>query len=173
MKRVSKRLVVTLIAMLLLCAALMTACAKDEAKKPAETDGDDATTTVATTTAPTTTGTTQKGYADGGVSVRDEPGLGGENIDTLYEQEITIVDKHGDWYEIEYTDPYGEHKHGYVNGQVIQIDGKPNASQMVENLPTTTTTVATDENGETVTTTTEYERVEGIPGDVIEDDPNW
>lgn len=176
-----------------LCMLLLCACTGDKTKENGKqaddaTDGTTAaaTTATATVTEPTTTPTTQKGYADGGVSVRDEPGLGGENIDTLYEQEITIVDKEGDWYEIEYTNPYGDHKTGYVSGDVIEIEGKPNKSEMNAQKPTTTTTVTTTvsttgtdtgttvtgANGET-TATTAIMIVNGIPVTSIEDDPNW
>jgi len=184
-------LIALVCATVVLCMLLLCACTGEKASENGEqTDtktGD--TTAVATTTTatePTTTPTTQKGYADGGVSVRDEPGLGGENIDTLYEQEITIVDKEGDWYEIEYTNPYGDHKTGYVSGDVIEIEGNPNKSEMNESKPTTTTiatttvsttgtgtgTTATGTNGETSPTNTDTGS-DSIPETVIVDDPNW
>lgn len=192
MKQNSKHLLALLAAVAVLCTLLLCAC-NDQKKTDSANDADETTGTSATsvtgdeassdtqTTAPTTTGTTQKGYADGGVSVRDEPGLDGSNVDTLYEQEITIVDKVGDWYEIEYTDPYGDHKTGYVSGDVIEIEGNPNKSEMNASLPTTTTTTTVATTADPATTTTggtgdgetSVTTLEGIPVTDIEDDPSW
>ncbi|MGN0172060.1 MAG: SH3 domain-containing protein [Acutalibacteraceae bacterium] len=119
--------------------------------------GGETTTTTSSATAPAVTTTTfaplEGTLTASEVIVRDGPGFGYDAIGGMANgEEFTIVGHEGDWYRITFGDGYG-----YISAAYAEVEGQPNASQMVADFTTvsrTATTSRTKPQSPTTTTAT-------------------
>ena len=129
----------------ILITALLGGCAGENA--PAADTAETTTTTVVTTTTTTINGTITASE----VIIREGPGFEYGAIGGLPQDEaLTIVGHEGDWYRIEFDEGYG-----YVNAAYVDVEGQPNASEMIAQSTTVSrasTTSRTKPQSPTTTT---------------------